>query len=419
MSSWRWLKPGLRIKRWVLILCLGIILVVLGAIVLGLALFNPPSPTEAGSPPDLYPIGGAFIGCGSIAVFMAVYRLVRNVEKLLRRADETRGLTDLAWTRVQREGGPNVVCMGGGTGLSTLLFGLKHHPADITAIVSVADDGGSSGRLRKDFDTLPPGDIRNCVVALADGGPRMRELMQYRFSEGEFEGHSFGNLFIMVLAHICGDFGQAVLEINNLLSVRGRVLPVSLERVSLIATHSDGSKTTGQKNIAVCGKRIEKLEQKPANGRAPADVKQAIAKADLLVFGPGSLYTSVLPNVLDAEVAAAVVASSALKVFVVNTMTQPGETDGFTVSRYVEAFERHVPGLQLDALLINSYRPTEAELAAASEKGIELTEFDRDVMARYSMHIYQRDIIDREDIVRHDSEKLGRAVMEIYHQLRG
>ena len=417
--SWRWLKPGLRIKRWVLILCCGIILVVLGAIILGLALFNPHGMDSGGIRPNLYGIGITFIACGAVAVFTAVYRLVRNVEKLLRRSDETRGLTDLAWTRVQREAGARVVCLGGGTGLSTLLYGLKTHPVDITAVVSVADDGGSSGRLRKDFDILPPGDIRNCVVALADAGPRMRELMQYRFAEGEFEGHSFGNLFIMVLAQICGDFGTAVMEINSLLSVRGRVLPVSLERVSLVATHPDGSKTTGQRSIATCGKPIERLEQKPPNGRPPRDVLGAIEAADLIVLGPGSLYTSVLPNLLEPEVAAAVARSSAVKIFLVNTMTQPGETDGFTVSRHYEVLRAHAPDVVPDALLVNSYRPTDAQLAAVAESGIALTAFDREAMSGYTVPVYLRDVIDREHPMRHDPEKLGRAVMEIYRQIRG
>ncbi|MBN1257908.1 MAG: uridine diphosphate-N-acetylglucosamine-binding protein YvcK [Planctomycetes bacterium] len=418
MRSWRWLLPGLRLKRWVLVASFGAVFLVLGAIFLGLGMFKSPMPGE--NPEGLvnfYTTAGILIGLGVILVFTGVYRLVRTTEKLLRKG-EKRGITEIAYDQARRELGPRVVCLGGGHGLSTLLTGLKTHPVSITAVVSMADDGGSSGRLRKDFDILPPGDIRNCLVALADAGPVMRDLMQHRFTEGEFAGHSFGNLFIYVLSQIREDFGQAILESNRILSVRGMVLPATLDRVSLVATHPDGSKSTGQRVIAQCGKPIEGLELKPQSGSAPPDVLEALKSADLIVFGPGSLYTSVLPTLLEEDIASTITKSQAVKLFIINTMCQPGETDGFTVAEYLQAVEKIAPGLAMDAILVNSYRPSAVKLESHQNKGEYLTEYDRKGLAQLPVRVFLRDVIDLEQPSRHDPEKLSAAVLEIFQQLR-
>jgi len=418
MGRWRWLLPGLRLKRWVLVTCLGAVLLVLGAIWLGLALFRGPTlPGETSTSLfNFYTIGGILIGSGGIAIFTGIYRLVRTTEKLLRKG-EKRGIAELAYDQVRREMGPRVVCIGGGHGLSMLLSGLKHHPADITAVVSMADDGGSSGRLRKDFDILPPGDVRNCLVALADAGPVMRELMQYRFEEGDFAGHSFGNLFIFVLSQIRADFGQAILESNRILSVRGRVLPATLDRVSLVATHADGTKSTGQRVIAQCGKPIEHLELKPTSGSAPPDVLQAIDAADVVVLGPGSLYTSVLPPLLEEDIARALARARARKILLVNTMSQPGETDGFGVEQYLEALGRHAPSVGVDALLVNSYRPSKNKLEEMAARNVHLTEYDRRALTKLPVRVFLRDVIDLDNPARHDPEKAAAAVLEIFQQL--
>ncbi|MHC4871195.1 MAG: gluconeogenesis factor YvcK family protein [Planctomycetota bacterium] len=416
MGRWRWLFPGLKLKRWVLVLVFGIVLVVLGAIGLGLALFNPSSPESAKLHLNFYTIGGLSISIGSILVFTSVYRLVRTIEKLFRK-NEKRSISELAWLTAQKEQGPKILCLGGGHGLSTLLTGLKHQPADITAVVSMADDGGSSGRLRKDFDMLPPGDIRNCLVALADAGPVMQDLMQYRFTEGEFSGHSFGNLFIMVLTQIREDFSQGIMESNRILSVQGRVLPATLDRVSLVATHADGSKTTGQRFIAECSKPISKLELKPSAGKAPDEVILRIQNAEVIIFGPGSLYTSVLPPLLEEDIAESIKKSSAIKIFIVNTMSQVGETDGFDVNSYLEAFALHAPEIKLDAVIVNSFRPGKNKLMALAEKGIELTSYSRKDLTEMPARIFLRDVIDLDNPGRHDPDKLSKAVMEVYQQL--
>ncbi|MCX7934952.1 MAG: uridine diphosphate-N-acetylglucosamine-binding protein YvcK, partial [Planctomycetota bacterium] len=363
--------------------------------------------------------GGILVAAGTALVFIGVYRLIRGIEKLLKKEGESRTLSEIAWQSNRLAAGPRVVCLGGGTGLSTLLSGLKEYTAEITAVVSVADDGGSSGRLRLDFDLLPPGDIRNCLVALADAEPVMAEVMRYRFEEGEFAGHSFGNLFIAVLARLRGDFGDAVREANRILSVRGRVLAATLDKISLVATHPDGTKTTGQRLIAQCGKPISALELKPAPPAPPADVLEAIAAAEMIVIGPGSLYTSVLPILLDPAVVAAINRARAQVVFVVNTMGQIGETGDFTVSKHIKALRQHAPGLRLDHVLINNYRPSPARLEALAQKGIRLTEYDAAEVAALEVRVILRDIIDVDQPTRHDPHKLAKALMEIAAAARG
>ncbi|MBN2714158.1 MAG: uridine diphosphate-N-acetylglucosamine-binding protein YvcK [Planctomycetes bacterium] len=417
MGGWRWLKWGLHLKRWVLAIAVGLIFLVTGAICLGLGIFDLDTAMPDTKLP-LSPYGAAviLILLGMILVFTGIYRLVRRIEKLLKRTDESRGLAEIAYHHNRLQQGPKIVCLGGGTGLSTILRGLKEYTQDITAVVSVADDGGSSGRLRLDFDMLPPGDIRNCLVALADAGPGMSELMQYRFDEGEFSGHSFGNLFITVLARIRGDFGLAVREANSILSVRGRVLPATLDKVSLVATHDDGTKTTGQKNIAKTSKPIEELSLKPNPGEPPQDVIDAIAAADLIIVGPGSLFTSVLPNLLDTEILKAINQSKAQVYFVVNTMGQAGETQFFKVSDHIKSLMKHAPGLRIDKVIVNSYRPSMARLKPLEEENVTLTEYDRKEVQAMGLKVLLRDVIDLDEPARHNPYKLAAMIVEAWKE---
>ncbi len=414
MANLHWLKVGLGIKRWVLLISFGMVLLILGAILLGLGLFNIHTPENL--PVSPYGIGGSFILTGGALVFAGIYRLIRRIEKILKNKDESRGLTELAYLHSRLDEGPRVVCLGGGTGMNCLLSGLRDFSSDITAVVSVADDGGSSGRLRSNFGLLPPGDIRNCISALADAGPVMTELMQYRFEEGEFEGHSFGNLFIMVLAKIRGSFGLAVREANRILKVRGQVLPATLDHVTLVATHDDGTKTTGQKNIAQCGKPIVELALKPTPGATPPDVLEKLEGANLIVIGPGSLFTSIMPNLLAEDVVKAITASTARVVFVVNTMEQCGETRGFRVSDYVGTLKRLAPGLRIDAALVNNYRPSASRLDPLLEQGVRMTEYDPEGVARFGIAVRQRDVIDYDNPEKHDPRKLAAALLEEWTQ---
>lgn len=419
MANLRWLTPGLGIKRWVLLICISMVLLILGAILVGLGLFNiNPTGTEQ-IPVSPYGVGGFLIGLSFICVFISIYRLARRIESLIKPSNENRGLTELALLRSRLEQGARIVCLGGGTGLNCLLSGIRDHSSDITAVVSVADDGGSSGRLRSEFGLLPPGDIRNCLSALADSGPIMSELMQYRFSEGEFSGHSFGNLLIMVLTKIKGSFGSAVREANRILNVRGRVLPATLDHVTLVASHEDGTKTTGQKRIAECGKPILGLELRPSAGQTPPDVISRIQDADLIIIGPGSLYTSIIPNLLAPDVVKAISSSRARVTLVVNTVEDRGETKGYKVSNYIKAIKRLAPGLRLDMALVNSFHPSQEKVDALADKGIGLTELDPENCKEFGTRIRRRDVIDIDNPERHDPQKLAIALMEDFEAQTG
>ncbi len=408
--SWRWLRPGMHIKRWVFLITFGLIVLFIGAMFLTLGVFLPDAQPFG---MDAYGKGVVFVVPGMVAVFIGIYRLLRRIEKMLRRQDDRRDLGEIAYQYHRLEQGPRLVCFGGGTGLSTFLSGVRDYSQRITAIVSVADDGGSSGRLRLDFDMIPPGDIRNCLVALADISPSMARLLQYRFPEGEFSGHSFGNLFIAVLAIIENDFGSAIREMNRILNVRGQVLPATLDKISLVANHPDGSKTTGQQWIAKCGKEIESLELRPHPGDVSMDVLAAIRQADLITLGPGSLFTSVLPNLLDPKVTQAINDSPARVVFIVNTAGQVGETEGFAVSTHLKTLRKHAPNLRVDIALVNNRPPAPEQLEKMLAKGVAPTEYDVRETRDMGIEIILRDVVNTDNPIRHDPQKTGKAIMDI------
>ena len=251
--------------------------------------------------------------------------------------DESRGSATEA-----DDAGVRVVAFGGGTGMSALLQGLKAYSRNITAVVTVTDNGGSSGRLRNDFDIAAPGDIRSCLIALADVDPLIAEALQYRFHEAEFKDHSFGNLFITVLTRIVGNFSDSIRALNRLLKVQGRVIPATSTRVSLVAHHQDGTKSTGEVEITRSRKRIERIEIRPSPVPLSGEIREAIRDADLFLFGPGSLFTSVIPNLLLDGIVDAINANGSPRVYIGNIMTQPGETDGFQLSDHIRALRRHV-----------------------------------------------------------------------------
>src|SRR2546428_12443801 len=347
----RWLTPGLHIKRWLLLLLAGMVLVSLG---IGYALRNF---YEVATLPRIFhyltlqflPRYVRAVLFGLVGVSIIGYALYKLAQSMLGPflLDRNRGLAEILYNYRTLQRGPRIVAMGGGTGLSTLLRGLKKYSGNLTAIVTVADDGGSSGRLRAEYRILPPGDFRQCITALADVEPLMTTLFQHRFKEGSLNGHSFGNLFIMAMAEITGDFEHAIRESGRVLAVRGQIVPSTLRDVTLIAEMADGQTRVGESSIphpngddgngavATAIKRVF-LEPEPTIN---PEAEEAILNAELIIVGPGSLYTSILPNLVVDGMAEALKASSASKVFVCNVAPQPGETDAFRASDNLKAME--------------------------------------------------------------------------------
>lgn len=310
--------------------------------------------------------------------------------------------------------GPHLVVIGGGTGLSNMLRGLKEYSSNITAIVTVADDGGSSGRLRAETGILPPGDIRNVLVSLADAEPMMKRLFQYRFPEGTgLEGHSFGNLFITTMWDIMGDFEEAVKESSQVLAVRGQVLPSSLANIILCAELEDGSIINGESSINTTGKRIRRVFLKPEDAAILPEAREAILEADSIILGPGSLYTSIIPNLLLQGMVEAIIESKAWKLYVCNVMTQPGETDGYSASQHLEAVELYSKKGLVHAVLVND-GPIPLSMAQKyREEGAYPVEVDVQRLRESGTLVVTKDLISHKDYIRHDPYSLAESIMDL------
>lgn len=424
-SHLKWLVPGMHVKRWLLLLMLGSIVLSLGFAIL----IRSAADSHTFSPIVYYgmlqfadrPLRAlVFSGMGLGLIGLALYKLSQAlVEPFLRPGQGH--VADIVYQHRRRRGGPKVVAFGGGTGLSTLLRGLKKYTDNITAIVTVADDGGSSGRLRQELGLPPPGDFRACIAALSDAETLTTRLFEYRFSEGMgLNGHSFGNLFIAAMTNITGSFESGLAEASRVLAVRGRVIPSTLQDVTLCADLreelEDGAegwrRVQGESAIPGLGQRIERVFLQPEDARAyPAAVK-AILDADLIVAGPGSLFTSVLPNLLVDGIARAVKAAQAPRIYICNVATQPGETAGFGVGEHVESLNRHVgEGVFMHVLANNNTRMPIPAPAAHFEWVTPPTD---DLPG---VSVYLADLVDRQRPWRHDSELLASAIMQIYAQL--
>jgi len=316
---------------------------------------------------------------------------------------------------------PNVVVVGGGTGLSVLLRGLKKFTPEITAIVTVADDGGGSGILREDLGMLPPGDIRSCLLALANVEPTMEKLFQFRFKEGRYKGQSFGNLFIAAMNEIYGSFELAIKEASNVLAVTGKVLPMTLENVTLYAQLKNGHVVKGESKIPLknkeLGSRIERIYMEPKVSYPLDEAIDAIEEADVIVLGPGSLYTSIMPNLLVNNMVKTIYNAKAPKVYVSNVMTQPGETDGYTVLDHVEAILKHSREDFLDYVIVNIEKIPEDVLEKYIHDGSEpvlLGERDEEVLNKKGIKLIKEDLIDiKKEYIRHDSIKLSQIIMKL------
>jgi uncharacterized cofD-like protein len=429
----RWLRPGIGIKRWLVVVFLGELLLALGGAIILRALLRDAADTQPGSPfvdaitlaflpAELRPL--VLFAAGLALFAYGGWRLMRALLEPYEARQEP--LVELLYQRRLRARGPHIVTIGGGTGLSTLLRGLKELTNNITAVVTVADDGGSSGKLRTELGLPPMGDIRNCIEALADAEPAMTRLLHYRFlpsvpgSTGAtagvdettpFAGHAFGNLLIAALTDINGDFEEAVRQSNRVLAVRGNVVPVAGQPITLHAELEDGSTLDGQSRIARA-RGIRRVWITPSDISPATDALEAIANAEMVVIGPGSLYTSLLPPLLVPGIREALVKTGAPRVFVCNVATQVGETEGYTLSEHLAALEAHGLADVIDAVLVNGNfhaRPPANYPAAPVRVDVALSDATGPA-------IFTRDLVDDENAHRHDPRKLAATLLELYDE---
>lgn len=415
MRLLKWLYPGMKVKRWVLLCALGIIVMVMGV-----ELCSMKERVAGDDSLRVVYVGSTLLVVGIALVIVSIRKMVRSFVGIF--LPDTKTLVDYVYRdrkhrRLAR--GPKVVVLGGGTGLSTLLRGLKEYTNNITAIVTVADSGGSSGKLRDQLDTLPPGDIRNCLVALADAEPLMGELFQYRFKGGSgLEGHSFGNLFITALSKVTGDFEKAISESSKVLAIRGRVMPSTLNRVNLIGEYVDGTTMEGEAAIPTARKPIKRVYLQPQGAQAPTEAVDAIKEAEMIVLGPGSLYTSVIPNLLIEGILKAVLASSAIKIYVCNVMTEAGETDGYKASDHLDALVRHTYPKIVKYCIVNTAAVPEEMLARYKEEDAYPVIVDSDKIREKDYVVMEDELISTKDFVWHDPDKLAKLIMSLIIQER-
>lgn len=417
MFGLRWLYPGMRLKRWFFLIALSIVVLYMGVSGdIGRRLKGIHYHTSWTKQTEQYIrklkfVDFMLLGLGLFGVVFGVRRSIYAVLTVLIPTRE-KDFLHIAYERAKLKRGPRLVAIGGGTGLPNLLTALKRYTSNITAVVTVADDGGSSGRLRRAFGTLPPGDIRNCLVALSSQESLLHDLFQYRFKgHGDLKGHSFGNLFITVMSEITGDFGRAVEESSRVLATRGTVMPVSFDRMTLQARLKNGKIVTGESNVGVVKSPIVRLELKERRVRPNKDVLQAILEADAIIMGPGSLYTSILPNLLVEDVKERIALSRAVKIYVCNVMTQAGETEHFTVSDHVKALLDHTAPNFVHYVLANKEPIPRKLLRRYAESGQEPVVCDDAQVEALGPTLIKANLLHSEDFVRHDPEKLGRALM--------
>jgi len=410
----------MHIKRWLLLAFVGITILGLGAAIFLVDLYRR---FGADNIPIVFwltgagierPIRAVIVGIvGLLLTGFGVWGLMRSVvSPFVTRGDS---VLEVLYTKRYLARGPRIVAIGGGTGLSTLLRGLKGYSANITAVVAVADDGGSSGRLRQQLGIVPPGDIRNCIAALADAEPLMTQLMQYRFPPGSgLDEHAFGNLFIAAMTAVTGDFEEAVRESNRVLAVRGQVLPATSVPLNLSARLASGRRIDGQVGIGRAEEPIERVFIEPPDVRANPEALERILEADMVVIGPGSLYSSVLPNLLISDIRDALAAAPGMRVYVCNVATQPGETGGFSAAEHLEALFEHIGEGLIDYVLINHNwhaRQPDGWLG-------QPVQIDERRLEELPVVVIEEDLVDVANAHRHDSAKLAAALVRLQQEDR-
>ncbi|TMF51063.1 MAG: YvcK family protein [Chloroflexi bacterium] len=410
-TSWlRWLTPGLQIKRWLLLLMLSELVLVLGVAYALKELYQ-----AAHLPGFFYYLTLQFLPYWARAITFSVFgvglllvsylKLTQSILGPFLPGNSTSSVLEVIHAYRLRGRGPRLVAIGGGTGLSSLLRGLKTYTSNLSAIVTVADDGGSSGRLRDEYRILPPGDFRQCLIALADAEPLMKQLFDHRFKEGSLNGHAFGNLFIMAMADVTGNFEQALRESGKVLAVKGTIVPSTLQDVTLVASINGGT-VEGESKIPKQNAPISHVFLKPDGVQVNPEAAQAILNAELITVGPGSLYTSILPNLLVEGMVEAIKASPALKLYICNLAAQPGETEGYGVDDYLRVIREHVGANLFDFVLVNSntsHPPTGGQ-APVIFRPVDTTRHPE-------VRFIASDVVNVRIPSHHDPDKLARTIM--------
>lgn len=408
-----WLRPGIKVKRWILLGAMGILFIAFALLeFVRHRLYS-----------FYYMAFYVFlITLGLFVLYMSVTQGMRSIIALINKGYlnvslDSKKLETLIYEKRLLVKGPKIVAIGGGTGLSTMLRGLKYYTSNITAIVTVADDGGGSGDLREDLGILPPGDIRNCILALSDTEPLMEELLQYRFKDGRLKNQSFGNLFLAAMDGISTTFEEAVQKMSSVLAVTGKVIPVTLENVVLKAELQNGNIVEGESMIPEEALRqkspIQRVFIEPKDARALKEAVNAIREADAIILGPGSLYTSVIPNLLIKDISSALKRTTAIKIYVSNIMTQPGETDNYAVSDHIKAIFRHAGDEVIDYVIVNNGGVEEGLQGKYKEEESHMVNVDIDVINSMNIKRIDGDLINiKNGFIRHNSEKLASMIIE-------
>ena len=415
----KWFYPGMHIKRWLALMIIGVAIMTFGlAYIMREAYIS-----GFTFPGFVYYLTLQFIpryirgvtlmvSAGGLIIY-AFWRLNHSiVSAVMPSRNGNKSIVNMIYNQRALRRGPKIVAIGGGTGLATLLRGLKSYTTNLTAIVTVADDGGSSGRLRRELGTLPPGDVRNCIAALADAEPLMTSLFQYRFSDGSgLAGHSFGNLFIVAMSGVVGNFEDAIRQTSRVLAVRGQIIPSTLANVTLCAKMDDAQTIEGESSISdtKAKGRIKEVFLQPEDSPAHPEAVRAILDADMIILGPGSLYTSILPNLLVKGIRRAFAASPAVKAYVCNVATQPGETDGFSLAQHVDAIEEHIGGHLLHWIVVNNnLRGTLPNADLSQPVAV-------DSLLENGIRLVKADVVSESNRYHHDSRKLAQTMIRIYY----
>lgn len=422
----KWLYPDLKVKRWFILAVLGIFLFATGFSVMndGVAIgyaelqFREVIYRLTGSTKHIaVPTGAIISGLGIFAIIIGLKRMLYSIISSVLPENEVR-IVDRIYSRHHLKRGPKIVVVGGGTGLSALLRGLKEYTCNLTAIVTVSDDGGSSGKLRDELGIQPPGDVRNCMVALAETEEIMDTLFSYRFESGALQGHSLGNLLLAGLTDTFGDFQKGIEQVSKVFALRGKVFPTTLDQVVLMADLEDGTRVVGETSIRVTEGKIKRVYLEPSDCTPLPEAIQAIEEADLIVLGPGSLYTSVLPNLSVLGLREKIREASAPCVYVCNVMTEKGETDGYKVSDHLQAILDHCGAGFVDAVLASRGEITAPLLKRYSKEEAVPVVTDPKMVQHLGAKYFEANLVQERNVVRHDSDRLAKELIRLLFRLK-